>query len=91
MEHISGESPVTRGPIVIDHDGSILSGHDRHRELKQAYSTAEDAANYKRSLVNHSLKFRVDPLQIARMKQPVLVRKITSSDLPHNGGDAATK
>lgn len=91
MEHISGELPVTRGPIVVDGDGKILSGHNRHKELKQAYGAPEDGAAYKRMLVNHSLKFRVDPLQIARMKQPVLVRKVTNSALPHVGEGVATK
>lgn len=83
MSHLSGESHVTRGPIVIDSDGKILSGHDRHKELKQAYN-GEDGQDYKRALVNHSLRFKVNPLQIARMKQPVLVRKMQMNNLPHS-------
>ena len=82
MSHLSGESHVTRGSIVVDSDGKILSGHDRHKELKQAYESGDGMA-YKKALVNHSPRFKVDPLKIARMKQPVLVRKIESQDLAH--------
>jgi hypothetical protein len=80
-KHISDNAHVTRGPIVIDDGGRILSGHDRHDELLNR--TPEDEARYKLMLVNHSPAFGLDPLAIMRMKNPVLVRKIEARDLPH--------
>jgi len=83
MAHLSTHPHVTRGPMVIDHRGSILSGHDRHAELTQAYQNPEHAAAYKNALINHSPKFGLDPMKVMRMKHPVLVRKIANADLPH--------
>jgi hypothetical protein len=80
-KHISADSPVTRGPIVIDDHGRILSGHDRHDELLDR--SPEEEARYKLILINHSPQFGVDPMAIMRMKTPVLVRKISPKDMPH--------
>ena len=80
-KHISADPNVTRGPIVIDESGNILSGHDRHEELLNR--TAEETARYKLSLVNRSPQFGVNPMEVMRMKNPVLVRKIKTADLPH--------
>lgn len=83
-KHISIATHVTHGPIVIDGDGSILSGHARHAELKHAYEQSpEDAAKYRMMLTNHAPSFGINPLDVMRKKQPVLVRKINHEDLPH--------
>lgn len=80
-KHISDDPHVTSGPIVIDHEGTILSGHDRHDELLNR--SPEDEARYKLTLINHSPRFGLDPIKIMRMDNPVLVRKIAPKDMPH--------
>lgn len=81
-KHISDAPHVTDGPIVVSEDGDILSGHDRHKEITQAYKSG-DGNRYKLMLINHSPRFGIDPMQVMRMKRPVLVRKIKNNDLPH--------
>ena len=80
-KHISDDPSVTRGPIVIDESGNILSGHGRHQELLNR--SPDEKAFYKLMLVNRSPQFGLDPMKIMRMENPVLVRKIATKDLPH--------
>lgn len=80
-KHISDDPHVTRGPIVIDESGNILSGHDRHDELLNR--TPEEESHYKLILANHAPQFGLNSMDILRMDKPVLVRKISTRDLPH--------
>ena len=80
-KHLSSSEHLIHGPIVIDDDGSILSGHERHKELSSAYQSGDPS--YKNMLINHSIRFGIDPTKVARMKQPVLVRRIAHKDMPH--------
>ena len=80
-KHLSTDSHVTRGPIVIDESGNILSGHDRHEELEGR--SDEEKARYKLALVNRSPQFGINPMDVMRMGNPVLVRKVAHKDLPH--------
>ena len=80
-KHISDDPHVTRGPMVIDESGNILSGHDRHEELMNR--SPEEESRYKLALVNRSPQFGLNPMEVMRMKNPVLVRKIATKDLPH--------
>ena len=81
--HLTDAMDAEKGPLVVDESGHPLgNSNENAMTLQRVYRfNADGAAAYKKMLVNKSPQFGVDPMQIMRMKQPVLVRQIADDDL----------
>ena len=82
-QHLTDAMNAEHGPLVIDEAGHPLgNSNENAMTLQRVYDSNPDgAAAYRKMLVNKSPQFGVDPMQIMRMKQPVLVRQIADDDL----------
>lgn len=66
------------GAPIIDEANQVLSGNGRLSALRQVFGTGgQGAADYKAWLTQNAADFGLDPAQISRMKEPVLVRRAT--------------
>ncbi len=67
------------GAPIIDPRGYSLSGTARIEGLKRMYSTGGDVAQrYRGEVIAHAARLGLDASQIAPMRQPVLVRVLTT-------------
>jgi hypothetical protein len=71
---ISDHPDATSGPSVITQDGTVINGNSRVMTL-QALTPAQ-MADYRTMLIKKSSAFGVNPDEVARMRQPVLVRQV---------------
>lgn len=79
--HITDNPDATNGPIVVDSDGHALGGNGRAMILDRVYRyNQQGAAAYKDMLAQKATQFGIDPAEVAKMKQPVLVREINDSE-----------
>lgn len=71
-----GESPtVDVGAPNVDENGVVLSGNGRVTALRANYESG--GTEYKNWISQNAERFGFDPAEVAGMKNPVLVRKIT--------------
>lgn len=79
-EFVLTESPTAEhGPTIVDQNGNALGGNNRAMALKRVYESAnpEAAADYREQLSKNALQLGIAPAELARFKQPVLVRQVT--------------
>lgn len=91
--HITDNPDATNGPIVVDSEGHALGGNGRAMILQRVYKGNPEAAQaYRDMLTQKAGNFGIDTSDIAKMKQPVLVREIADSefDQPHEKQNAIT-
>lgn len=69
----------TNGAMVITSDGKVLSGNGRTLGLKTAYESG-NAEKYKAYLREHAKEFGINPKDVDKIKNPVLVRIIDPKD-----------
>ncbi len=62
---------------MVTPDGVVLGGNSRTMSTQRLY--ASDGSAYKDMLAKKAAAFGLDPAQVAGMKQPMLVREVTSS------------
>lgn len=78
---ITDNPDAANGPTIIDHSGNALGGNARTMILQRVYQhNPEGAQAYRNLLAQKAQQFGIDPQAIANMKQPVLVRKITTDN-----------
>jgi hypothetical protein len=79
-EYLTSESPTAEnGAPIVDTSGNVYAGNSRAITLGRVYSGRPDAAlAYRNSLTAKAPQYGLDPQQIARMKQPVLVRELAA-------------
>lgn len=83
--HITDNPDASNGPILVDSQGNALGGNGRTMMLQRVYKyNPFGATAYKKMLASKADQFGIDPGDIGKMKQPVLVREIADADL----GDA---
>jgi hypothetical protein len=83
--HITDNPDASNGPIVIDQDGNAIGGNGRAMILQRVYGANPAGAEAYRTLLQQKAsQFGIDPRQVARMKQPVLVRRVDDSGLSGN-------
>jgi hypothetical protein len=88
--HITDNPDATNGPVVVDSDGHALGGNGRAMILQRVYKyNPEGTAAYRAMLEKKAAQFGLDPQQISKMKQPVLVRELADSELEGNGKQEA--
>ena len=79
--HITDNPDATNGPPIIDTEGNVLGGNGRGMILQRVYSSNPKGAQaYRDLLLQKAPQYGIDPAQIARMKQPVLVREIPDTE-----------
>lgn len=61
------------GAMVITSDGKVLSGNGRTLGLKMAYESG-NGEKYRAYLKEHAKEFGIDPKDVDKIKNPVLVR-----------------
>jgi len=80
--HITDNPDATNGPVVIDSQGHALGGNGRAMILQRVYRyNPRGAEAYRNLLAQKAPNFGIDAAQVAKMKQPVLVREIADEDL----------
>lgn len=88
--HVTDNPDASNGPPVVDSDGYVLGGNGRSMQLARAYSVdPQGAIGYRQLLSKKAPQFGIDPAEVARMNQPVLVREIANDDV-HNVANAIT-
>lgn len=75
---VANTSPTaTDGPPMVTEDGCALGGNGRTMMLKRAYGEGgESAKAYRAELVERARDFGLDPADVRRMKEPILVRVV---------------
>lgn len=85
-ELINTAPNATSGPPVVDSDGTVLGGNGRTMILQRVYrSNPKGAAAYRQALADQAGTYGIDPAQIAKMKEPVLVRVIDDAEFTKAG------
>ena len=65
------------GSPLLDNINQVLSGNGRTSALRHIYrSDPKKASEYKRYLYDHAHEFGLDPEQVKKLKQPMLVRRV---------------
>jgi len=76
---ISDSATPDTGVPIITTDGIVVSGNGRTMAIKLSESIApEKYAEYRKRLEERAAKFGVDPAEVKKMKNPVLVKVDTS-------------
>jgi hypothetical protein len=88
--HITDNPDATNGPIITDQDGNALGGNGRAMILQRVYGLNKPGAQaYRDLLTRKAAQFGIDPAEVAKMKQPVLVREIDGGQLAGEGAQDA--
>lgn len=67
-----------RGAPIVDRRGNALGGNNRTMTLKRVYEKGSDsAAAYRSALREKAPQFGIDPREVDRFREPVLVREAT--------------
>lgn len=78
---LSDIDDATGGPPVVDSAGNVLGGNGRAMILQRVHATnPAGAAAYKALLTEKAPQFGIDPADVGKMKQPVLVREVPDSE-----------
>ncbi|MDH2927890.1 LPD38 domain-containing protein [Lonepinella koalarum] len=74
-----GESPTMDmgAPLVAQNGNTIIAGNGRSMAIQQAYQQGK-GDSYRQYLINNAGKFGIDTAQLANMKNPVLVRRLSN-------------
>lgn len=76
--HITDNPDAVNGPPIIDAAGNVAGGNGRTMTMDRVYKYNQKGAQaYREMLTARAAQFGLDPQQIAGMKQPVLVRRVT--------------
>lgn len=80
---ITDNPDLGNGPPAIDSDGNVLGGNSRVMTLQRVYASNRNGAEAYRNLLRQDAsRYGIDPAQVDRMKQPVLVRQIPDLEDP---------
>ncbi len=80
--HITDNADPSNGPPIVDQRGNAIGGNGRTMQLQRVYAyNPEGAAAYRDLLAKKAPQFGVDPADVAKMKQPILVREIADEHL----------
>jgi GNAT superfamily N-acetyltransferase len=80
---VNDADSATIGPPIIDAEGNALGGNGRTMTLGRVYAAGKEGAQqYRAKLEAKAAQFGLDPAEVSRMKQPVLVRVVDDADLP---------
>ena len=76
------ESPTgEHGPPIIDPEGNVLGGNARTMILTRVYQSNGPAADrYRQALSRGLARFGIDPQELERFENPVLVREVPGAD-----------
>ncbi len=92
-EFVLTKSPTAElGTSIVDASGNVLGGNNRAMALQRVYQSGnpEAAAEYRTALAKAAPQFGIDPADLARFKQPVLVRRTTTTETPEQVANAIT-
>ena len=79
---INTNPDAINGPSIVDRYGNVLGGNNRRMALERVYSlNPSGAAAYRAALIDKAAHFGLDPAEIAKYKQPILVRELDESEL----------
>lgn len=74
---INDNPDAVNGPTIIDPNGNAMGGNNRRMTLERVYRFNKGGAQaYRDLLVKKATQFGLDPVIIAGMKRPILVRVI---------------
>lgn len=79
---INDNPDSVNGPPIIDRSGLVLGGNSRTMRIARAYAgDPADARGYRSYLIKKARNFGIDPTEIDKMKQPVLVRELGDEEV----------
>lgn len=80
--HITDNPDAVNGPPVVDSDGNVLGGNGRTMIMQRVYKgNPEGAAAYRAMLEQRAAYFGLNPEDVAKFNQPVLVRVLDDGEL----------
>lgn len=78
---ITDNPDLVNGPPLILESGEVIGGNSRAMTLGRVYAeNPAGAASYREALVERAHQFGLDPAEISRMNQPILVRLAENVD-----------
>ena len=77
-EYPTSDSPTAEhGAPIIDASGNVLGGNSRTMTLARVYQRGgPDAEMYRNAIADKAAQFGLDPVELDRFEQPVLVREL---------------
>ncbi len=78
-EFVLTKSPTAElGTTIVDQNGNALGGNNRAMALQRVYQSGDQAKaqEYRNELVKNANQFGIDPAELARFANPVLVRQV---------------
>lgn len=79
---INTSPTIDTGPPAVTEDGLALGGNSRAMIAKRVYrNNPEGAEAYRKVLTEDAASIGIDPAEVAKMKNPVLVREISNEGL----------
>jgi hypothetical protein len=86
---ITDNPDALNGPPVIDHRGNTVAGNSRVMTLEIIYNRGEKAAqSYRDLLIEKASQFGLNPAEVAKYQQPVLVRVVPEAEMAKVPGAA---
>ena len=80
--HITDNPDAVNGPPIVDSDGNVLGGNGRTMIMQRVYAgNPQGAAAYRQMLEQRAPYFGIDPNEVAKFNQPVLVRVLDDGEL----------
>src|SRR5207244_6704222 len=70
---------AVNGPPIVTKGGIVLGGNSRAMSTKLLYGGAGDPGPYRQAIEREASSFGISPDEVARMRQPVLVRELSES------------
>lgn len=91
-EFVLTKSPTAElGTSIVDENGNVLGGNNRAMALQRVYQSGNlaNAEEYRAELAKAAEQFGIDPAELARFKDPILVRR-TTTGTPEAAANAIT-
>lgn len=80
LQVVNNSSTSDTGPPITDQDGNVLGGNSRAMSLHRAYNEG-GADGYRAALQEQAAIYGITPEELARFKNPVLVREISDTSI----------
>ncbi len=80
-DYLTTDSPTAEhGAPVIDKGGNVLGGNSRAMTLTRVYEAGGEKADaYRKALTDKAESLGIDPQELARFRNPVLVRELSGA------------
>lgn len=80
---VNNSPTVETGVPVIDAEGNVLGGNSRTMIISRVYSSenTRSAEEYKTLLISDASIYGIDPAELTKFRQPILVRELSDASI----------